>query len=103
MAETASVTTLPLRFRNQDWMELAVCRGQTQLFFPPPGERPEARVRREAKAKALCRTCPVIEPCRQFAREEREHGVWGGENEEERAAAGYRAVAPIGLRSRKRA
>ena len=54
-----------------------------------PGERPERRVRREAAARELCAGCPVLEPCRQLARTNRENGFWGGETEEERAAAGY--------------
>jgi len=33
-----------------------------------------------ARAKAICQTCPVIEPCLQGARERREPwGVWGGQ------------------------
>lgn len=87
---------------DDSWVIHSICKGQTHLFFPPPGERPEARVRREAKAKLICGKCPVLEPCREYARQEREHGVWGGENEEERAAAGFRAIAPIGLRSRRK-
>jgi hypothetical protein len=38
----------------------------------------------------------VLEPCRAWAREKREYGFWGGESEEERAAAGYRARLPVG-------
>ena len=50
---------------------------------------------REAKARAVCATCPVLTPCRG-ARENREYGFWGGESEEERAAAGYRVDMPVG-------
>ncbi|HET6810639.1 MAG TPA: WhiB family transcriptional regulator [Acidimicrobiales bacterium] len=33
-----------------------------------------------ARAKAICQTCPVMEPCLQGARERREPwGVWGGQ------------------------
>ena len=33
-----------------------------------------------AKAKEVCRACPVVEPCLEGARERREPwGVWGGE------------------------
>lgn len=72
-----------------DWMDRAACKGRTELFFGIAGERPERRVRREAKARRLCLTCPVLRPCRTAARENRENGFWGGESEEERAAAGY--------------
>jgi WhiB family redox-sensing transcriptional regulator len=78
------------------WTGDAACRGETSLFFAPAGERPEARVVREARARAICLTCPVMEPCRQWAREQREYGFWGGESEEERAAAGYRVDMPVG-------
>jgi WhiB family transcriptional regulator, redox-sensing transcriptional regulator len=78
------------------WTDTAACQGQTPLFFAPQGERPEARVVREAKARAICHRCPVIEPCRTWAREQREYGFWGGESEEERAAAGYRVDMPVG-------
>ena len=51
---------------------------------------------REAKARAVCRSCAALEPCQQWARENREYGFWGGESEEERAAAGYRVDMPVG-------
>lgn len=83
-----------------DWREHAVCKGRTRLFFPPKAERPQARARREAKARLLCSTCPVAEPCRSFARINHEYGYWGGESEEERHLAGYTVAAPIGVRAR---
>jgi WhiB family redox-sensing transcriptional regulator len=78
------------------WTGTAACRGQNDLFFAPAGERPETRNVREAKARAVCTTCAVLTPCRQWARENREYGFWGGESEEERAAAGYRVDMPVG-------
>lgn len=78
------------------WMDGAACIGQTDLFFATPGERPEARVVREEKARDVCRTCEVLSECRDWARENREYGFWGGESEEERAAAGYRVDMPVG-------
>jgi WhiB family transcriptional regulator, redox-sensing transcriptional regulator len=71
------------------WMSRAACTGRVDLFFGIAGERPERRVRREAAAREVCAGCPVVEPCRQAARLNRESGFWGGENEEERAAAGF--------------
>jgi WhiB family redox-sensing transcriptional regulator len=70
-------------------MERAACKGRTQLFFGIAGERPERRVRREAAARQVCAECPVLAECRALARTNRENGFWGGETEEERAAAGY--------------
>jgi WhiB family redox-sensing transcriptional regulator len=78
------------------WMADAVCYGHTAVFFAPPGERPEAREVREAKARSICNTCPVRSPCRKWARDNREYGFWGGESEEERAAAGFRVEMPVG-------
>lgn len=82
--------------RPATWRSAVPCAGRTDLFFAPPGERPEARVRREAAARRLCRDCPAAEPCRAEARRNREFGVWGGESEEERARAGFRAGMAAG-------
>jgi len=71
------------------WMDRAACRGRTSLFFGIAGERPERRARREAQARRICLSCPVMLECRAVARANRENGFWGGESEEERAAAGY--------------
>lgn len=92
-AETVSslVFTGPLT-----WTTEAACHGQTRLFFAPAGERPEARAVRESAARNVCRSCPVLLECRDWAREHREYGFWGGESEEERAAAGYRVDMPVG-------
>jgi WhiB family redox-sensing transcriptional regulator len=90
------VTLTRQRTTDFGWQATAMCAGQTDLFFAPPGERPEARARREAKARQLCQICPVLEPCRNWGRQNREYGFWGGESEEERAAAGYRVDMPVG-------
>lgn len=86
---------------RMDWMDDAVCKGRTHLFFPPKAERPQARVRREAQARKLCHSCPVQIQCQSFARDNREYGYWGGESEEERHLAGFTVAAPIGVRSRR--
>src|SRR5437763_11463994 len=78
------------------WTNEAACVGQTDLFFAPAGERPETRTVREGKARAICRSCAVHIPCRDWARQHREYGFWGGESEEERAAAGFRVDMPVG-------
>lgn len=67
-----------------DWMMQAACKGQTHLYFPPAGERPGARARREAQAIALCVTCPVAAECKGYAESAAEEfGIWGGESREE--------------------
>src|SRR5258705_9872882 len=78
------------------WTVEAACEGQTRLFFAPAGERPEARVVRESSARTVCHACPALVQCRDWAREHREYGFWGGESEEERAAAGFRVDMPVG-------
>ena len=83
-----------------EWKLEAECKGRTNLFFAPKAERPQARERREAKARRLCLRCPVRARCQEFAREHREYGFWGGENEEERHLAGFTVSAPIGIRAR---
>jgi WhiB family redox-sensing transcriptional regulator len=96
---------------STDWMDKAACKGRTHLFFGIAGERPERRVRREIRARKVCSGCEVLLECRSAARLNGENGFWGGESEEERAAAGYppqsisrRAVheaAIVGIRSRE--
>ena len=78
------------------WTNEAACQGQTRLFFAPAGERPEARAVREVQARSVCAACPALLECREWARENREYGFWGGESEEERAAAGFRVEMPVG-------
>ena len=78
-----------VQFQERWWSVHAKCKGKTHLFFAPAGERPEARARREDLARKYCAVCPVQVPCRDEARVNHEAGLWGGENEEQRAAAGY--------------
>ncbi|MDG2428014.1 MAG: WhiB family transcriptional regulator [Acidimicrobiales bacterium] len=77
------------------WVNDVLCRGKSDLFFAPFAERPEARVRREARASDLCAVCPVAISCKQHARDQRELGFWGGESEAERATAGFAPTTPI--------
>lgn len=70
-----------------EWQDRAACRGpQAVVFFPPSHlERKDEREDREARAKAICDSCSVRNPCLDYAMEIREpHGIWGGLNEVER-------------------
>lgn len=78
-----------LQWQDRWWSVHAKCKGKTHLFFAPAGERPEARARREDLARKYCAVCPVQAPCREEARLNHEAGLWGGENEEQRAEAGF--------------
>ena len=69
------------------WQAKAACRGpQSAVFFPPSHfERKDEKEAREARAKAICASCPVRRPCLDYALRIREpHGIWGGLNEVER-------------------
>lgn len=63
------------------WMHRARCAdADPTMFWPIPGSSAEP-------AKALCRTCPVIDRCLDYALcEELEYGIWGGTSENERKA-----------------
>jgi len=83
----------PLTFERPAWMAASACSGRTSLFFGLAGERPERRIRREARARKVCATCPVLTECRAMARRNGENGFWGGESEEDRALAGYPPIS----------
>lgn len=69
-----------------EWQYQGKCRTTgDEVFFHPEGERGSNRRRRDAAAKAICETCPVIQQCREHALRVREpYGVWGGLTEDER-------------------
>jgi len=74
---------------DEVWQAKAACRGpHNALFFPPSHfERKDERESREARAKAICASCPVRRPCLDYAiRIKEPHGIWGGLNEVERRA-----------------
>ncbi|MCF6387781.1 WhiB family transcriptional regulator [Mycobacterium sp. MBM] len=58
-------------------------------FFPGDKESRERRVAREHRAKSVCRRCPVMLACREYALENAEpHGIWGATTPAERRSAG---------------
>ena len=67
-----------------DWRDAAACREtDPELFFPRGHEGPWVLVIEQAKA--VCRSCPVFDQCRQWVMETREpFGVWAGMSEVER-------------------
>jgi WhiB family transcriptional regulator, redox-sensing transcriptional regulator len=70
-----------------EWQQRGACRTlDSEVFFPPSSFEPKAdRQAREAKAKAVCGSCPVRVECLEWALAVREpHGVWGGCSEQER-------------------
>ena len=71
------------------WQLYGHCRGaDSEVFFHPDGERGRARAERAYRAKRICRDCPVLAQCRDYALTVGEpFGVWGGMTEEERRAS----------------
>jgi WhiB family redox-sensing transcriptional regulator len=95
-AAPGSALALTTFASSEAWTARAACAGRTDLFFPPHLERPNRRANREAEARTVCLACPVLAPCRAWARARGEYGFWGGESEEERAEAGYPVALPVG-------
>jgi uncharacterized protein YbbK (DUF523 family) len=83
------MTLLEVRV-SAPYVGVAPCSGKQEIFFGKHAERPQARLRREAKAKKLCSICPQKETCLAYARQNGEiFGVWGGETEVERWNGGH--------------
>ncbi|MFD4904172.1 WhiB family transcriptional regulator [Kitasatospora purpeofusca] len=75
-----------------DWRHRAVCRDEDPELFFPIGNTGPALLRIE-EARAVCRRCPVMEQCLQWALTTGEDvGVWGGMSEDERRAMKRRAA-----------
>ncbi|KUO17559.1 WhiB family transcriptional regulator [Streptomyces dysideae] len=75
-----------------DWRFKAACREEDPELFFPIGNSGPALLQIE-EAKALCRICPVLEKCGQWALDSgQDAGVWGGLSEEERRAMKRRAA-----------
>ena len=77
-----------------DWRHLANCKPSNghplDLHFPIGNTGPA--LLQIDEAKQVCRRCPVIEPCLQWAIETgQDAGVWGGMSEDERRALKRRA------------
>ena len=67
-----------------DWRHEALCRDEDpELFFPIGTTGPAAS--QVAEAKVVCRRCPVVASCLDWALDTaQEAGVWGGTSEDER-------------------
>ncbi|MFF5859882.1 WhiB family transcriptional regulator [Streptomyces sp. NPDC012751] len=77
---------------NTNWRAGAACANEDPDLFFPIGNTGPALLQIE-EAKAVCRRCPVVERCLQWALESgQEHGVWGGVDEGERRRMRRRAA-----------
>lgn len=73
------VKQLPFDDSPTAWMAEGNCRKYPPTtFFPSDGVGVD-------RARAICKDCPVIDTCLEYALTDRiEHGVWGGASERER-------------------
>lgn len=81
--------------RDSDWRDSAACCDEEdpEVFFPKGSDGPWVLVIEEAKA--VCRRCPVMEECLQWALETgQDFGVWGGLSEWDRRRLQRRASRP---------
>jgi WhiB family redox-sensing transcriptional regulator len=75
-----------------DWRHQAQCKDEDPELFFPVGNAGPALLQTE-EAKAVCRRCPVMDHCLQWALETgQEAGVWGGLSEDERRSMRRRAA-----------
>ncbi|KOV89398.1 MULTISPECIES: WhiB family transcriptional regulator [unclassified Streptomyces] len=66
-----------------DWRVRALCVGEDPELFFPVAETEVAT----ARARAVCRRCPVLVACRDWAvRHGEADGVWGGTTASQRRA-----------------
>lgn len=72
--------------RGPDWRDTASCRIEDPTLFFPNGDSGPSLLAIE-QAKAICRACPALEACGQWATDNRiEYGIFGGLTEQERAS-----------------
>jgi len=73
-------------YTNMDWRHRALCRDEDPELFFPIGTTGPALGQVE-QAKSVCRRCPVVQSCLDWAlRSGQDSGVWGGLSEDERRA-----------------
>jgi WhiB family redox-sensing transcriptional regulator len=84
-AESTAVTLLLAG--QEQWMAEALCaQVDTDIFYPEKGGSTK-------EAKRVCRSCPVLSDCLNYALDNTERfGVWGGMSERERRKLAERAA-----------
>lgn len=87
---------------ERQWRESAACAtaADPDMWFPDPRSVDDESA---AKAKRICRGCPVIEDCRRFAEATDPAGIWAAESEWDRRLrlAGGGMAAARNIRRRK--
>jgi len=64
--------------KQHPWMKQAACAGKSELFYE---EKSRIII---ARAKVICESCPVKDPCLDHAMENEPLGLWGGMTANER-------------------
>ncbi|MEU0336727.1 WhiB family transcriptional regulator [Streptomyces sp. NPDC006193] len=80
------MTAVHHRASAYDWRDEAACAGEDpELFFPlSDSVAPDSQA---SSARAICRRCPVLLPCRSWAIEHGEDdGIWGATTAAQRRA-----------------
>jgi WhiB family transcriptional regulator, redox-sensing transcriptional regulator len=72
-----SVETFVRMFQRQPWMTEGLCKGSSASFFPSETRTNRVSADKYAEAVKVCQSCPVIQECREYGKDER-FGVWGG-------------------------
>jgi WhiB family redox-sensing transcriptional regulator len=68
-----------------EWSTAGLCRSHEADLFFPEGETSAGALAEINRAKAVCRACPVMTRCQDWALNNHEdHGVWGGLSEADR-------------------
>ena len=85
--------------RALPWADQALC-AQTDpdLWYPEHGGVAYSTIDgdREQTAKSICKRCPVIAPCLDYALESRAvEGIWGGMSERERRIEAKRRAGEV--------
>lgn len=88
------------------WMADAACVGQVDLFFVEterrgrPTSKTTSQTNSTLQAKAICASCPVIDPCLTagMTDEHELYGVWGGLTPNERREMRREQARSQGLR-----
>ncbi|MET9387507.1 WhiB family transcriptional regulator [Streptomyces sp. NPDC002928] len=76
------------------WREMAICQDQDpDLFFSVGPITSGPTLIQTDEAKAVCRRCPVMKQCLNWAiRVDPVEGIWGGTTEAERRAMRHRTA-----------
>lgn len=75
-----------LAYFSAPWRDEAACKGKPTEWWLP-SKSSVGHDYTDPRARALCESCPVKEPCREFAVMNSERGYWGATSERQRRIA----------------